>query len=84
MGKLCTIKGGDVNTVTVLNLCKNALNMQDFISTDRMVSKVITKHLCNYRKSFSMSIYCLIFTIVFLGIFVSKFELFLFGGGGNF
>ena len=35
------IRGRDINTV--LNLCKSAVDMQIFTSTDRMVSKLITK-----------------------------------------
>ena len=44
------IMGRDINTA--LNLCKSGLDMQTFIQTDRTMSKVITKHLCNYRNSF--------------------------------
>ena len=36
----------------VLNHCKSALDMQIVTQTGRMMSKVITKHFCNYRTSF--------------------------------
>ena len=39
------IRGRDINTA--LNHCKSVLDMPIFTLTDRMVSKVITKHLCN-------------------------------------
>ena len=40
----------DINTV--LHHCKSALDMQNVTQTDRMMSRVIIKHLCNYRNSF--------------------------------
>ena len=44
------IRGSDI--YTVLNHCESALDMQIFTLTDRMMSKVITKHLFNCRNSF--------------------------------
>ena len=41
----------DINTV--LNHCKSALDMQNVTQTDRMMTRVIIKHLCNYRNSFN-------------------------------
>ena len=49
MGLLRMIRDRDINTV--LNHCKNALDMQIFTLTDRMMSCVITKHLCDYRNT---------------------------------
>ena len=40
----------DINTV--LNHYKRALDIQAFTETDRMMYKMINKHLCNYRSSF--------------------------------
>ena len=39
---------------TDLNLCKST-HMPSFTQTDRMMSKVITKYLWNYRNSFISS-----------------------------
>ena len=40
----------DINSV--LNHCKSALDIKIFTQTGRMMCKVITKRLCNYRNSF--------------------------------
>ena len=44
------IRGRDINTD--LSHCKSAIDMQIFTQTRIMMSRVITKHLCNYRNSF--------------------------------
>ena len=44
------ISGRDIDTV--LNHSRGALDIQYFTLTDRLVSKVITKQLCNYTNSF--------------------------------
>ena len=54
---------GDINTV--LNHCKSVLYMQNFTETDKMLSKVITKHVCNYRNSFCKKFYRIILTTFF-------------------
>ena len=63
------IRGTDINTV--LNNCKNCFGHAIFYK-NRMMSKVITKHLCNYTKRFYKLFYRVILTNELLRIFRFK------------